>query len=244
MKSDSKIRDDQAARLKQARERAGFKTASAAAASFSWSPSTYMAHENGQNGIPANVALFYGSAFNVDPGWLLTGIGRGPGQTSFTLRSGAQVSDQVKAPVTNGERRAHVERGTADRVPILGMAEAGADGLSLWNGDVVGYAPRPPGLIGVADGYAVYVVGGSMEPRYHPGELVFIHPHKPVAPGCYVLVQMHPRIDGDAPKAFLKRLVRRSGAKVFLEQYEPKKTFELKVVEIASMHRVVASGEA
>lgn len=36
-------------RLKQARSDAGFKSARAAAIRFGWGPSTYAAHENGQN---------------------------------------------------------------------------------------------------------------------------------------------------------------------------------------------------
>lgn len=146
--------------------------------------------------------------------------------------------------LTNNDRQALAQRGTYDKVPVLGMAECGPDGLALWNGEVVDYASRPPGLMGVEKGYAVFVVGDSMEPRYHPGELVYIHPGKPVTPGCYVLVQMQPKHDGEAPRAFLKRLVRRNGSKVMVEQFQPAKQFNLKPDEIVSMHRVVGSGEA
>lgn len=138
----------------------------------------------------------------------------------------------------------HPQRGTTDKVPVLGMAECGPDGLALWNGEVVDYAPRPPNLVGVEKGYAVFAVGESMEPRYHPGETVYIHPGKPVTPGCYVLVQLHPKEDGEAPRAFLKRLVRRSGTKITVEQFEPAKRFDLKPSEVISMHRVVGSGES
>jgi phage repressor protein C with HTH and peptisase S24 domain len=88
------------------------------------------------------------------------------------------------------------------------------------------------------------VVGDSMEPRYHSGELVYVHPGRPVDVGAYVLVQVKPKEDGDAPRAVVKRLVRRSATKVTLEQFNPKKTIELKANDILSMHRVVGSGEA
>jgi phage repressor protein C with HTH and peptisase S24 domain len=42
----------------------------------------------------------------------------------------------------------------------------------------------------------------------------------------------------------VKRLVRRSATKVTLEQFDPKKTIEIKSGDILSMHRVVGSGEA
>lgn len=131
----------------------------------------------------------------------------------------------------------------ADRIKVLGLAECGPDGWSLWNGEIVDMVPRPPVLSGAPNGFAVYVIGTSMENRYHPGELVYVHPGRPVTPGAYVLVQLHPK-DGDAPRAFLKRLVKRSGNKVVLEQFEPKKTFTLTSDEILSMYRVVGSGEA
>lgn len=123
------------------------------------------------------------------------------------------------------------------------MAECGPDGWALWNGEVVDYVDRPSNLVGVSKAYAVYVVGDSMEPRYFAGELAFIHPFKPVTIGAFVLMQMVPPHDGEAPRAFLKRLVKRSGDKVTFEQLNPHKIFTLKTSQIQSMHRVVGSGE-
>jgi hypothetical protein len=62
--------------------------------------------------------------------------------------------------------------------------------------------------------------------------------------GAYVLVQVKPKEDGDAPRAVVKRLVRRSATKVTLEQFNPKKTIELKSSDVLPMHRNVGSGEA
>lgn len=133
---------------------------------------------------------------------------------------------------------------TGALIEVMGMAECGPDGWSLWNGEVIDRVPRPPNLAGVPKAYAVYVVGTSMEDRYHPGELAYIHPGKPVTPGCYVLVQLQPKEDGATPRAVLKRLVKRTGNKIILAQLAPAKTFDLKADEILSMHRVVGSGEA
>jgi phage repressor protein C with HTH and peptisase S24 domain len=130
-----------------------------------------------------------------------------------------------------------------DRLRVLGMAECGADGWSLWNGDVIDLVDLPANLRGVPGAYAAYVVGASMEPRYHPGELVHIHPGKPLTIGAYVLVQRRGK-DGEAPLAVIKRLVKRSGAKIVLEQFNPHKTFEIRADDIVSIHRVVGSGEA
>lgn len=130
-----------------------------------------------------------------------------------------------------------------DRLRVLGMAECGPDGWSLWNGDVIDMVDRPANLRGVPGAYAVYVVGASMEPRYHPGELVHIHPGKPLTIGAYVLVQRRPK-DGETPAAVIKRLIKRTGAKIVLEQFNPHKTFDIRADDIVSIHRVVGSGEA
>ncbi len=76
-----------------------------------------------------------------------------------------------------------------------------------------------------------------------PGELVHIHPGKPLTIGAYVLVQRRPK-DGDTPAAVIKRLIQRTGSKIVLEQFNPHKTFEIRADDIVSIHRVVGSGEA
>jgi phage repressor protein C with HTH and peptisase S24 domain len=240
------VKSDQAARLRAAREAAGFKSASDAAQRFRWRASTYMAHENGQNGIRTEPALAYARAFGVDPGWLMTGLradrpeAAQRGERQRSSRASRGQHETGTAPVDalySGERWPRDLR-------VLGMAECGPDGWSLWNGEVIEMTSRPPNLAGAALAYAVYVVGDSMEPRYHSGELVYVHPGRPVDVGAYVLVQVKPKDDGDAPRAVVKRLVRRSATKVMLEQFNPKKTIELKTGDILSMHRVVGSGEA
>lgn len=140
-----------------------------------------------------------------------------------------------------GEAKA--EGALSSRLPVLGMAECGADGWSLWNGDVIDHVPMPSNLKGVKGAYAVFIAGDSMAPRYRAGEVAHIHPHKPVTPGSYVLVQKRPKAAGEPPMAVIKELVRRSGSKVVLAQYNPEKHFEIKTDDIVSMHRVVGSAE-
>lgn len=60
-------------RLRQARERAGFESASAASRRFGWTHSTYASHENGQTPVPVKAAEKYAKAFRVSPAWILTG---------------------------------------------------------------------------------------------------------------------------------------------------------------------------
>lgn len=62
-----------AQRLKQAREDAGYESASDAARALGVSVSTYSAHENGQNGLKVKFAEKYARKFKVGQSWLLTG---------------------------------------------------------------------------------------------------------------------------------------------------------------------------
>ena len=167
----------------------------------------------------------------------LVPIARALGVTAEWLQDGA-------GPAPSKAVAAAARPGAMEKLKVLGMAECGADGWSLWNGDVIDLIDRPAGLAGVPNAYAVYVVGASMEPRYHPGEVVHIHPGRPIDVGAYVLVQRKPKSAGDTPLAIIKRLAKRTGARITLEQFNPPRLFDIKAGEIVSIHRVVGSGEA
>lgn len=61
-------------RLKRARQN-HFESARRAALRFGWPPSTYAAHENGQNDFSPEDAKKYAKAFKTSASWLLTGEG-------------------------------------------------------------------------------------------------------------------------------------------------------------------------
>ncbi|HEY2009450.1 MAG TPA: helix-turn-helix domain-containing protein [Rhizomicrobium sp.] len=166
----------------------------------------------------------------------LVAIARALGVSAEWLQDGS-------GPAPSG-RIAPTRAALGEKLKVLGMAECGADGWSLWNGDVIDMVDRPAALAGVPSAYGVYVVGGSMEPRYYPGELVLIHPGKPVTLGAFVLVQKKPKHDGDPPLAVIKRLIKRTGSKITLEQFNPARSFDIKSDDIVSIHRVVGASEA
>lgn len=64
-----------AERLRRARMKAGFASATDAARAHGWAAPTYLAHENGGRGVPLTRARAYARAFGVSPAWLLTGEG-------------------------------------------------------------------------------------------------------------------------------------------------------------------------
>ncbi|MGH6893035.1 MAG: hypothetical protein ACREEP_12315, partial [Dongiaceae bacterium] len=57
-------------------------------------------------------------------------------------------------------------RSSRKDLPVLGAAMGGGSGYFFNDGIAKDDALRPPSLIGVANGFAVYVYGDSMTPRY------------------------------------------------------------------------------
>lgn len=172
----------------------------------------------------------------VDSEWLLTG-------------------EDSPAPRLADPRVLFRHRDFTRDVPIFGTA-LGADLQINGNGhaepievtnvemaEMIGYLNRPPGLIGNRKAYALYVVGSSMEPRFDPGQPVFVDAGRPPAIGDDVIVQLIDDTDGRVVTALIKRLVRRTSAFVELRQYNPDQTFRIEMTRIASVQRVLSVSE-
>lgn len=101
-KCDSPPMESMGERLRQARIKAGFGSARSAALKFGWTPSTYAAHENGQNEFDPEKAQVYAKAFKTSPAWLLTG------ENSEPKASEAVPSERKVVPI-----------------PVVGTVEAG-----------------------------------------------------------------------------------------------------------------------
>lgn len=127
-------------RLKQARERAGYQSATDAARAFGWNEFTYRAHEAGIRGIKTGVADRYARAFKVKTAWLLTG-------------------DQNAGPVTEATQPVLVE---TPLIPFRGVAAAG---VWMEHDDLAQEAPTLPSLPGYPPSiqFAVRVAGPSMD---------------------------------------------------------------------------------
>ncbi|MDA8048874.1 MAG: helix-turn-helix domain-containing protein [Rhodospirillales bacterium] len=125
-------------------------------------------------------------------------------------------------------------------VPVFGTAQAGPEGaFHLNTGEPIDWARRPAGLIGVKGVFAIYVEGDSMVPWRQPGERVFVHEKRPPAPGCHVIAEVWSPDPGHPPRAFLKRLLRRTATRVELEQYNPPKTIEVEAERVGRLYRVI-----
>ncbi|HYK79905.1 MAG TPA: S24 family peptidase [Micropepsaceae bacterium] len=109
--------------------------------------------------------------------------------------------------------------------------------------DIVDYFDRPPSFADAPNGYATVVPGRSMEPRYHPGEIIYVYPDKAVTAGCYVFVQIRTKTGGEPDPRLIRRLARQTRTKIVLQQFNPAKLSDIAVKDVVCMHRIVGSGE-
>lgn len=154
-------------------------------------------------------------AFGVAPEWLAFGVG------------GKAATEETSLP--------------PDTLPIRGVAAGSTLGTALI-GDIIDYVERPAGLRHVADAYGLFVVGESMAPRYTPGELVFVHPQRPIARGDNVIVQTR-HYDGDKVSVSLKIFETIDDKKLTLRQINPAATSEVARNVVVAVHRVLTTNE-
>lgn len=95
-------------RLREARIKAGFKSARSAAIRFGWTPSTYSSHENAQTPLPVEAAKRYAKAFKVSQAWLLTGEGEHRPPRTAELAGQVGAGAEIE-PLPDGTAIDHVE---------------------------------------------------------------------------------------------------------------------------------------
>ena len=145
-----------AARLKEARKAAGFKTAVGAAEHFGWNRNTYSSNENGHAPYSYATAKRYAQAFGV---------------------SAQALYDDAPAPdpdAAAGRRRETL-------VPVIGRVGADAEGRVLFatGQDAGEFVPLPPG--GAQRAVALRVVGHSMRGVADDGGLIYFEDQR-IAP--------------------------------------------------------------
>lgn len=115
---------EQSKRLRRAREKAGYTSASSAAETFGWTASAYRHHENGTRAFGLDAARKYGRAFKVKPGWLLAmeGIDNSP-PTDFISDQWLVVGGSVAAGVWREPSEAGEHRMKVDVPPPVANAK-------------------------------------------------------------------------------------------------------------------------
>lgn len=154
--------------------------------------------------------------------------GEGGAGQSDVLRSAVEVQGLATMPVD---------------VPVYGVAVGGADGSFLFNGEVIDHVRRPAGIARTRGVFALYVVGSSMEPRFEEGELVYVSSGRPPSIGDYVIVERKGQNEGENGPSLIKRLVRRTGTNLVLEQFNPGGLVEVPTEDVKSVYRVLPWNE-
>ncbi len=144
---------------------------------------------------------------------------------------GVTVEEVIGRPLKSGVP-------AAARIPLYGSAQGGAGADITDVSTPIETIPAPEYLRSRADSYAVYCVGGSMEPRYFAGEILFVDPHRPPRRDDYVVVQLK---NGGTAHAMVKRFVSRNDKEVVLEQHNPSKEIRLAAKTVVAIHRVVGA---
>lgn len=184
MDDNPHMSDDLKERLKQVIERKGLSW-DAASREAGMERSYFSKLFDGKIGNPRIDTLHKIAAkLDVSPDWLVNGVESAP---IVDVRSGPPGAVPL-VPHRDDMPNDVPVRGTA-----AGSHTKGS--FSLY-ADIIDYVRRPPALAGARDVYALYVEGESMIPQYAPGEVIFVHPRKPVRIGDPVVVQVSYR-DGE-----------------------------------------------
>jgi phage repressor protein C with HTH and peptisase S24 domain len=215
---------------------------------------TVRSHVNGTRDVSKRAAEGYSRALVINPAWLLYGHGPAPSPGGMSLGGTSPGGNYAPSPQHEdiddpSNIRAFLSetpdfRFLAKNVPVLGSAECGSDGVFTMNvGEPIDFARRPPGLANRKGIYCIQAEGSSMEPVYETGDIIYVDPHRPPRAGRDVVIQLVAKTPGGDERYFLKRLVRRTGNKWRLKQFNPEKEFVLDDKEVRAVHVVLKNQE-
>lgn len=128
-------------------------------------------------------------------------------------------------------------------IPVMGTA-AGSHlrGAFQFEGGIVDYVRRPPALVGAREIYGLYVEGSSMEPQYFPGDLIYVHPHRPPRVGDIVVVQCRngEHAQGEATLGIYRRKTEKA---IVIGKRNPVAEIEVAREHVTAVHRVLSINE-
>lgn len=125
-------------------------------------------------------------------------------------------------------------------IPVHGLAAASPIGHFAVSAEPIEYVPPPPGLLRVPGAYALIVDGASMVPKYQSGEMIFIHPNRPIRPGDYVVVQE--ARDGGL-FTLVKLFERQTEKHLYLRQHNPDAEVRVDRRAVTATHRILTTNE-
>lgn len=123
----------------------------------------------------------------------------------------------------------------ARRIPVVGMAQAGAEGYFTDAGFPAGGSWDEVALPEVSDihAFALRITGDSMEPVYREGDMVILSPTAPVRRGDRVVLRT------SIGEVMAKVITRRTAKRVEVRSFNPAhrdRSFDLR--DVSWMHRI------
>ncbi len=227
----SREQDERRERLVRARLAAGYTNAKQAAEALKNKglvETTYRSHENGVRSLTKNAAHKYAAAFGISFEWLWGA-------------KGEMGQPLVDRPISNVAPGITAIVPSSKLIPVMGRARAGEGGVIVLDGTVSDHVEAPGNLGKIEGAYAVEVVGDCMYPRYEPGELVLIHPTRPVHSGSYVL--LHMRGNDGGLDGVIKKFLRFTGEHLVVAQLNPYQELTIPRDGVVEMHRILGSLE-
>lgn len=128
-------------------------------------------------------------------------------------------------------------------LPVMGTAAGGNNGDFSQNGTIADYVRRPAVLDGVKNAFAIYLVGDSMSPRFEHGDLIIVHPGRPIVSGCDVLIELH-AVDGEVGHCMVKTYLRKANGSYILRQYNPPRDdIAVPIKRVKYIYRILRTAE-
>lgn len=128
----------------------------------------------------------------------------------------------------------------APRLPVYGLAAASPLGQLAFTPEPIEWVDAPARLASVRGAYALIVTGTSMQPRYDPGDMVFLHPHQPPRANDDIAIQE--ALDGGVAVS-LKRFVKWEDGHLVAEQFNPPAIVRYSRTALMAVHRVLSRNE-
>jgi len=142
---------------------------------------------NGTTKNPRNLGKI-ANALGINEAWLRYGSQSGDNEPEEMTRPRAiRQSDLFATYPAKPVARDDLLAASINDLPVYGTP-AGMDGITLETESPQSFTGRPPMLIGNNRGFAVFMIGESMSPRFDHGEMLWVDPVQPPQIGDYVLV--------------------------------------------------------
>ncbi|MDB5582801.1 MAG: putative phage repressor [Bradyrhizobium sp.] len=184
------------------------------------------------------------NSLNISEVWLLTGKGSSLADAVTEVMAG---DEPVTRPPNDGriDKAAMIPNSfdLPKNVEVKGTA-AGSHikGAFQFSGGTIDYVRRPPALMGARDVYALYVEGSSMEPQFFPGDLLYIHPHKPARVGDPVVIQSKVGSDHEI-EATIGIYLRKTEKHVVIGKHNPKAEIQILRDAGTEIHKIMTLNE-